>query len=241
MSQPCPGPGTKARRGRLAALAGLLALISTAAQAQSPCPARPNWSSNPQMRFTTQQVDGRPVLLAEGVIDEDMLPRLGEALAGFEGREVWLRSPGGSARAGDMAGRLIRDRNLATRVPSGWACAGACAFMFLGGVPRTVAPGGALMVQMFTHTGENGIVEEVARGGAQAERVLNEVRENSIMWATEETDYLIRMGVSRSLLSDIVYQTRAFDSAGNPAPPRCLSAEEMRRYNVVTAGEPPSG
>ena len=57
-------------------------------------------------------------------------------------QEIWLRSPGGDARAGNAAGKIIRDAMIPTRIPEGWACFSACNFMFMGGVVRYVDPGG---------------------------------------------------------------------------------------------------
>ena len=92
-----------------AALAGMLA--GTAAEAQRArmdpdnptCPLSPNWSTNPRMTFTQQTIGGRTVLLAEGQIDDDLMPRLRQAIQGFNGDEIWLRSPGGNAEARAVA------------------------------------------------------------------------------------------------------------------------------------------
>jgi len=84
------------------AFAALAAGQGATAQSSDPdnptCPLHPNWSSYRQMRFTVQEVPGRrPILLAEGVIDDDLIPRLQAALNSFQGDELWLRSPGGNA------------------------------------------------------------------------------------------------------------------------------------------------
>lgn len=55
---------------------------------------------------------------------------------------VVLAGPGGRAQVGFDLYRLIRDRGLATRVDGD--CASACTFAFLGGVERSVSPGGRL-------------------------------------------------------------------------------------------------
>ena len=186
------------------------------------------------MRFTVQRVDGESVLVGEGVIDAAMIPRLTRALDSFQGREIRLSSPGGDARIGNLAGRLIHARGLETRVPSGSACASACAFMFMGGMVRHVEEGGLVMVQMFTHLSDNpGLQQEIARGGDGADRLLTAIARDSALMAAEDNDYLIYLGISRLLLTDIVYQQPAVDAEGRPAPPHCLSVEELRRYNVV--------
>ena len=92
----------------MAALVGMLA--GTTAQAQRAavdpvnptCPPNPNWSSYPQMRFTVQAVNGHRVLLAEGQIDSGLIPRLQAALRDETIEEIWLRSPGGDARIGNI-------------------------------------------------------------------------------------------------------------------------------------------
>ena len=96
----------------------------------------------------------RPVLLAEGVIDDNLIPRLTAALAQFPGRRDLA----------SLAGRQCRDRqpgrpadprqNIQTRIPEGWACFSACNFLFMGGTVRIVDPGGLFIVHMFTHTGD---------------------------------------------------------------------------------------
>src|SRR3982751_1503630 len=96
----------------LSALAGMLA--SPAAQAQRAamdpvnptCPPNPNWSSYTAMRFTVQAINGHRVLLAEGQIDSNLLPRLQAALRDDTIEEMWLRSPGGDARVGNQAGAI---------------------------------------------------------------------------------------------------------------------------------------
>lgn len=229
---------------RLASLAAALALATgqmAQAQAQAQrdpenptCPRSPNWSSYPQMRFTVQEVDGRQVLLAEGQIDDAMMPRLQAALRTFRGDEIWLRSPGGNARIGNQAGRLIRQSDLQTRVPAGWACFSACNFMFMGGTARFVDPGGLFIVHMFTHTGDRqAIRSEVARGEENTIGLIGEIEQSSALLASEDNDFLIRMGISRRLLSEVMYRQRAVAEGNDRSTRRCLTQEEVRRYNVM--------
>ena len=228
---------------RLAALLGLVALASAQASlAQTPrdpvnptCPPNPNWSNYPEMRFTVQQVNGRAVLLAEGQIDDNMLPRLQRALQSFQGDEIWLRSPGGNARVGNQAGRLIRDNNMTTRIPAGWACFSACNFLFMGGNVRHVDQGGLFIVHMFTFTADPTVRREVARGQQDNTLgVIGEVEQGSALLASEDNDFLIRMGISRRFLTEIMYQQRAVQDAQNRSTMRCLTQEEANRYNVAT-------
>jgi hypothetical protein len=187
------------------------------------CPANPDWSEYPEMRFTAHEADGQQVLLAEGLIDANAATRLQSALEIFDGEEVWLRSPGGNARAGNEAGRLIRDSGLSTRIPSGWTCLGACNFMFMGGVSRSVDTGGWFMVRTDPPFEIRGVPPEERQARAR------EIAAASALLATEDIDFAIRMGIRRSLLSDIMYR-RSEDGSTR----RCLTAEELAGYDVTT-------
>jgi hypothetical protein len=238
--------GSEAVPRRLMALAAALALAggqAAGAQQRDPdnptCPRSPNWSNYPQMRFTVQAVNGRPVLLAEGQIDDDMMPRLRAALRTFRGDEIWLRSPGGNARVGNQAGRLIRENNLSTRIPAGWACFSACNFMFMGGQIRAVDPGGQFIVHMFTHTEDRqAIRSNVAQGEENTVGLITEIEQSSALLASEDNDFLIRMGISRRLLSEVMYRQRAVADGTDRSTRRCLTQAEATRYNVATAVTP---
>jgi hypothetical protein len=200
-----------------------LFVVGQPALAQPPCPPSADDSYQGEMRFTVRERQGQnPVLIAEGIIDQNTVPRLQAALDSFRGEEIWLRSPGGYVGADREAGRLIRARGLSTRIPSGWTCRGGCNFMFMGGVERTVEPGGHFIVRMFAHTGDVGNFVEVA-GSSRA-------------IATEDHGFLLRMGVSRRLLDEVMYR----QPARGDAPERCMTAAELDRYNVTTprAGRP---
>ena len=231
-------------RARPAACFALLAMLSAApTPAQPPadpaCPPNPTWPDVGPMRFRVEQLDGAPVLIGEGVIDAGTLPRLRQVLDGFQGDEMRLRSPGGDARAGNLAGNLIRARMLKVRIPAGWACASSCAFMFLGGILRYVDEGGLLLVQMSSDVADApALHREMARDPERADRLLTAIARDSALMASEDNDYLIRMGVSRRFLTELVYRHRAFDESGRPLPPYCLSADELRRYNVVNTVPP---
>ena len=198
------------------------------------CPLNPDWSANRRMTFTVQTMNGRPVLLAEGMIDDDLMPRLQAALQNFQGDEIWLRSPGGNARIGNQAGRLIRDNNMTTRIPAGWACFSACNFLFMGGGVRYVDQGGLFIVHMFTHTGNREVIRsEVARGEESTVDLIGEIEQQSALLASEDNDFLIRMGLHRSLLTEIMYRQSAVGGAQDRSTRRCLTTAEALRYNVV--------
>ena len=225
--------------GRLAALAALaLAGPATAGidPANPTCPDKPGWATFPQMRFTLDASRGTRALRAEGVIDDGAATRLAAALASNAPvEEIWLSSPGGNAAIGNEAGRLIRKAMIPTRVPSGAACFSACNFLFMGGPIRSVDSGGLFIVHMFTHTANRALIDvEVSKGANAAVGLIGEIEQSSAILATEDNDFLIRMGVSRKLLSDVMYQQKAVETEGEDrSTRRCLTAEELKRYNVV--------
>ena len=207
---------TRSRTRGLSAAAACLALLfgGNATQAQPDCPLQTDVAQADEMRFTVRErPDGPPVLLAEGLIVSGTIPRLQAALDHFQGREIWLNSPGGYVGADRDAGRLIRSRGLRTRVPAGSVCRGACNFMFMGGTERIVEDGGFFIANMFRHSGDRSNYVDI--GGA------------SQMLATVDYDFLIRMGVSPRLLSDIMYR----EPAGGG---RCLTRAELDEYRVTT-------
>jgi hypothetical protein len=218
---------------------GEAALAQAAMDPVNPtCPKSPSWSTYRQMRFTPETVDGRSILRAEGVIDEGVPERLKAALAENPSvEEIWLRSPGGNARAGNEAGRIVRESTIPTRIPKGWACFSACNFMFMGGWVRTVDEGGVFMVHMFTHTSDREAIKaEVSAGEDQAVALIAGIEQESALLASEDNDFLIRMGLSRKLLTELMYRLLAVHQlGGDKSTRRCLTAEELKKYNVVNA------
>jgi hypothetical protein len=162
-----------------------------------------------------------------------MLSRLQEALRTFRGDEIWVRSPGGNAEAAMQAGRVIRDRGLATRIPPGWACFRSCTYLFLGGVSRAVEGDGLLMVSMFSFTDDPEVRRRAANTASDPDALLTDIARASAMRATEDNDFLLRMGVSRRFLTEIVYRQHAVGTARDPSTRRCLTLAEARRYNLV--------
>lgn len=205
------------------------------------CPLTHNYSDNPTMKLTPYMVDGTKVLYAEGAVDEGLPDRLRKMLAeNPDISEIWLRSRGGDARAGNAAGRVIRESDalIITRIPKGWTCFSACNFVFMGGRARIVEPGAYFMVHMFTMTGDrNAINYSIEMGTDSTVGLIGEVEQESALLATEDNDFLIRMGVSRKLLSEVMYKTSAVKSGdGDKATRRCLTNEEALRYNVANVG-----
>jgi hypothetical protein len=235
------------RIGRIvASLAGFLALSAAEAAslqagldgANPTCPKSPNWSTYRQMRFTFEEAGGRRILRAEGIIDEAAPERLKEALAANDPvDEIWLRSSGGNARAGNAAGKIIREAGIPTRIPEGWACFSACNFIFMGGPVRYVDGGGQFIVHMFSHVQDKAAIKaELAAGDDKAIGLIGAVEQDSALLASEDNDFLIRMGISRKLLTEVMYRQKAVAEQGEDrSTRRCLTAEEVARYNVANA------
>lgn len=202
------------------------------------CPAEPNWGSAEAMTLTPVERAGMTVLLAEGRIDAGLPERLKAAIDSDPMiAEIWLRSRGGNARAGNEAGRIIRSYpGLVTRIPEGWTCFSACNFVFMGGRPRFVDDGGIFMVHMFTHTADRWIIDDAVIDGSEATtELIASIEQSSALLASEDNDFLIRMGISRKLLTDVMYQQQAVSSDDDPSTRYCLTAEEIRKYNVMNA------
>ena len=227
--------------GRALACAAALAMAAAPAAAalkadpKNPsCPQNPDWGPLKPMQFSLVEREGRRVLLGEGVIDDALLPRLRAALDKHKPEEIWLRSVGGNARVGNEAGKLIRPTGIPTRIPAGWACFSACNFVFMGGVLRYVDKGGLFIVHMFTHTGDRGAIEaEVLRGTDNTVGLIGQIEQDSALLASEDNDFLIRMGVSRKLLTEVMYRQKAVAEAGDGSTRRCLTQEEVWKYNVA--------
>jgi hypothetical protein len=224
------------RRGAI--LATALLLVGAADKRNPTCPADPNWSANPSMQLSFRQQGKARILLAEGAVDTGLTTRLATALKKYKPiDEIWLRSPGGDARTGNEAGLLIRKAGLATRIPEGWACFSACNFVFMGGAIRSVDPGGLFMVHMFTVTADGGIrAEAMTQSYDKAVQGIAEVEQDSALLASQDNDFLIKAGVSRKLLTEVMYRQRAVAGrSGDRSTRRCLTPGELRKYNVTNA------
>src|SRR3546814_12087428 len=92
------------------------------------------------------------------------------------------------------AGRVIRSNfGLGTRIPSGWACFSACNFVFMGGQPRLIDPGGVFMVHMFTRTGDRSAIDmSVALGPDATKELLGDIEPDAALRASEENAFLIK-------------------------------------------------
>jgi hypothetical protein len=231
-------------------LLGLAATALLCAQSPVPmdpanpsCPQAPDWSANKIMALKVVKKGDAKVLLAEGPVDQTLPDRLQKALTDNPDiSEIWLRSPGGNARAGNAAGRLIRSTpGMVTRIPAGWTCFSACNFVFMGGQLRVVEPGGNFMVHMFTMTNDRDAIDQsVALGTDTTVELIGDIEQESALLASEDNDFLIRMGVSRKLLTDIMYKQKAVASGGgggDKSTRRCLTQDEVFKYNVANVQE----
>lgn len=226
-------------------LALLLATGATKPVAMDPrnptCPEKPEWGLAQAMTLTPVDKGGKRVLIADGIIDSRLPERLKAAIDADERiEEVWLKSRGGDAAAGNRAGKVIRSYpGMVTRIPSGWTCFSACNFVFMGGDRRFVEPGGMFMVHMFTHTGDRDVIEiSVDEGTEETTRLIGEIEQASALLASEDNDFLIRMGISRKLLTEVMYKQQAVATKENPSTRYCLSQDEVRKYNVVPVERP---
>jgi hypothetical protein len=201
------------------------------------CPKSLDWSTYRQMRFTLFETEARRILKAEGVIDAGAGARLAAALKEHDPiDEIWLRSPGGDARVGNEAGSIIRKLGVPTRLPSGWACFSACNFIFMGGPIRFIDDGGHFVVHMFTHLSDKDAVHaEVSQSADEALALISGVEQDSAMLASEDNDFLIRMGVSRKLLTEVMYKQKAVAAGDDKSTRRCLTSREAVKYNVANA------
>lgn len=226
-------------KAKAIAALGCLALLTGAGERDPnnpTCPAEPNWGTAEPMKFSTVDRGDYKVLIAEGRIDAGMPERLKAAIdADPMIGEIWMRSRGGNARAGNEAGRIIRSyQNIVTRIPDGWTCFSACNFMFLGGYPRFVDEGGIYMVHMFTHTGDRWIIDDAVIDGSEATtELIASIEQSSALLASEDNDFLIRMKVDRLLLTEVMYQQQARGTNEDPSTRYCLTAEEIQKYNVA--------
>src|SRR6187402_1185273 len=95
---------------RPAAALAALALLGAANDPKNPtCPAEPDWGPAKAMTLTPRVANGIHVLVAEGIIDASLPQRIKAELDKDELiEEVWVRSRGGDAHAGNEAGKVIR-------------------------------------------------------------------------------------------------------------------------------------
>jgi len=90
------------------------------------------------------------------------------------------------------------------------------------------------MVHMFTHTQDRDVIDlSVEEGTEETIKLIGEIEQSSALLASEDNDFLIRMGISRKLLTDVMYKQQAVASGTNKSTRYCLSQDEVRKYNVA--------
>ena len=95
--------------------------------------------------------------------------------------------------------------------------------------------GGLFIVHMFTHTGDREVIRSAAAAGEESTvGLIGEIEQQSALLASEDNDFLLRMGVRRELLTEIMYRQSAVQDAQNRSTRRCLTQAEVNRYYVAT-------
>jgi hypothetical protein len=155
-------------------------------------------------------------MLAEGSIEQGAAARFAAEIEqrGEYVRTLRLNSPGGSLDDAMAMARLVRERGYRTEVLDGALCASSCPLLFAGGTTRRPArrPRSACTSSM----PPSGSASEPAQAMSDAQITTARI-----------SRHLAEMGVDPALW------LHALDT-----PPRqlyYLTAEEMARYNLVTA------
>src|SRR3546814_5477133 len=90
---------------------------------------------------------------------------------------------------------------------------------------------------MFTRTGDRSTIDmSVAMGTDATTELIGDVEQDAALLASEDNDFLIRMGVSRKLLTDVMYQHKAVKGSGpDQSTRRCLTREAVLRSEEHTS------
>lgn len=248
-----------------ALLAALTVLIASPAAAQIVdglqlgCPVRAIGFPS-LLSFSVHDVGGFRILVVAGKIAYGDDVRLAQFLR-TSGRvhEVWLDSPGGDASVGPKIGRVLREHNLATRIPAGFGCHSSCTFAFMGGVVRNIEPGGAYGVHTFFNDSRVDDVTAIQDAGYTPEeteirlrQLIHQDEQGNALLAAEWQQYVQEMGISRQFLIRVVIpqQSMQFLTVADIAELRrrglteaqiderrstirCLGRDDLLRYNIV--------
>lgn len=155
------------------------------------------------------------ILLAKGAIDPGAAVRFAAEIEarGEYVKVVSLDSPGGSVSDALAMSKLVRDRQLSTRVDKGALCASSCPLVLSGGVERTVAEGAVVGVHQVFNGSREKLSPEMAM--SEAQRTTATV-----------TRHLDAMGIKPGLWQ------RAMDTP--PDRLAYLSVREMRDFALTT-------
>src|SRR3546814_20635269 len=77
----------------------------------------------------------------------------------------------------------------------------------------------------------------VTLGTEATKELIGDIEQDAALLASEDNAFLIKMGVSRKLLTDIMYQQRAVATADDKSTRRCLTLDEALKYGVTYALE----
>jgi hypothetical protein len=181
-------------------------------------PTRAGWD-DPVLRMTVEKSGSETVLMVRGRIGPDAPERLTAMLAEHPTiGTIHFNASGDDRNSAMAAGRALRSAgNFVAHVPAGANCTDACALLFLSGLIRSVDP--AAVFDM----------GEFYRASAEAASNADVARKS-----LDISNYLIRMGVSRRLLTGTLDR----DAALPPEAPRqCLTPAELHSYNVANWNE----
>jgi hypothetical protein len=83
---------------------------------------------------------------------------------------------------------------------------------------------------------KDAVRSELSKGGDHAIPVIGDVEQDSALLVSEDDDFLIRMGVSRKLLTEVMDRQKAVAEDGHDQSTRpCLTVAEDVKYNVANA------
>ena len=195
------------------------------------CPVRTIRFSNP-MSVSLEVVDGSRILVIDGVVGAGSAAQIIQAINTNQPiDEIWIHSPGGIASEGNRIAQAIRRTNIPVRVPNDWWCVSACNFIFFGGRIRYIDPNGVFGVHMATVVNNEQYMASIE--GEDLATVLAGSEQEMALLTAYDFNVMLEMGISRDLLTDIMYRQKAHATAADPSTYRCLTRAEMRRYNVI--------
>ena len=164
------------------------------------------------MNFTLDTSNGQRVLRAEGAIDEDVPAKLEDALKTNQPiDEIWLRSPGGNCPRRQRGRQDHPQAGIPDPDP------GRLGVLFrlqlhVHGRRSPLRRPGRLVRRPHVHPrfgDKEAVRSELAKGTDSAIGLIGDVEQDSALLASEDNDFLIRMGVSRKLLTEVMYQQKA--------------------------------
>lgn len=167
-------------------------------------------------------------------------------ISSFSGGIVVFNSRGGSAFAGIEIGKAIRMRNFTTWVPSGSACASACAIAWLGGTRRLMGKA-ALIGFHSVYTIEGGAPVENGAGNAIYGAYLSQLglSDRAIMYlsvaAPTSMNWLTPAEAESYGISLTVFDPKPAQSMPTPATNPAINLEARSRdfviaLNVIISG-----